>query len=374
MAAALAAQAAEHQTSLQQKDAALEIQRQETSALVAAKDKRIGLLERQLDTLAAQLNVDAKSVLSSEVLAVCGLLATLRTRAWLESFACAFLLYSWLSLSSFSASFLPMQVRAWLSEGGLGVYALMFHALGVDTLEDLLDAALVGDDELVLAGMDEADAAAFHTLRFRTAKRRRDAKVAAADAARLQAEESAAKAAAAAGRQAAGLPPLEEPLQPAASKGKKVSPPPLPDAEKEEEGEDEEDEVENEEGSEKDEEGEGDRGAAATAAADLAPMSTVPTPGEDDGDVDSVSSSEAELVMKAAKAADAKKAQTMEAFLCQLFFQPAEAATYAAVLAQLGCHAPADLHGVTQATLTHAGIKKFHARKICSAEIYRAFL
>jgi hypothetical protein len=68
MAAALTAQAAEHQTSLQQKDAALEIQRQETSALVAAKDKRIGLLERQLDTLAAQLNVDAKSVLSSEVL------------------------------------------------------------------------------------------------------------------------------------------------------------------------------------------------------------------------------------------------------------------------------------------------------------------
>jgi hypothetical protein len=26
-----------------------------------------------------------------------------------------------------------MQVRAWLSEGGLGVYALMFHALGLSS-------------------------------------------------------------------------------------------------------------------------------------------------------------------------------------------------------------------------------------------------
>lgn len=217
--------------------------------------------------------------------------------------------------------------------------------------------------------MDEDDAAQFHTLRFRSAKKRRDFKVAAAEAARLEAEADAAKAAAVADRQAAGLLPLEDTLQPAPPKGIAPLPPPLPAAEEEEEDDDDE---ENEEGPEDENE---KRGAAATAAAKVAPTSNALTEGGGGGDTDgdSVSSPESELVTKA-EVADAKVAQTMEAFLCQLFFQPAEAATYAAVLSQLGCRAPKDLHGVTQATLTHAGIKKFHARKICSAEIYRAFL
>ena len=42
----------------------------------------------------------------------------------------------------------PCQVEAWLRESGLPHFALMFAALGVDSLDDMLDPSLVGDDEL----------------------------------------------------------------------------------------------------------------------------------------------------------------------------------------------------------------------------------
>ena len=74
----------------------------------------------------------------------------------------------------------------------------------------------------------------------------------------------------------------------------------------------------------------------------------------------------------AAVAAEAPD-QTMEQFLSQLFL-PAEAATYAVILSGLGFSGPKDLAAVNQESLVSAGIKKFHARKIVSAEIYRAFL
>ena len=66
------------------------------------------------------------------------------------------------------------EVGRWLKAAGLGDFALIFAALGVDSLDDLLDPSLVGDDELVLAGMAESDAGKFHLCRFRAAKKRRE--------------------------------------------------------------------------------------------------------------------------------------------------------------------------------------------------------
>jgi len=297
-------------------------------------------------------------------------------------------------------------VRGWLDEGGLEVYALMFHALGVDTLEDLLDAALVGDDELVLAGMDEDDAAKFHTLRFRTAKKRReDAKKKATitTASSSSAPSSPASSPPRADGHAVAVKATGQ--QPARGSfaddhfAKRSSPkspkstaaffPPQPAVEEDDDDDDVDDDVDDGNAGNKPE-GANDAGdadsAAPVTAADLLASTLNPASADDgnadnDGDNDSVSSSEAELAKakveedeKEQEEEDPKEAQSMEAFLCQLAFLPDDAATYAAVLAHLGCHSPKDLHNVTQATLTQAGIKKFHARKICSAEIYRAFL
>jgi hypothetical protein len=292
-----------------------------------------------------------------------------------------------------------VQVRAWLDEGGLEVYALMFHALGVDTLEDLLDAALVGDDELVLAGMDEDDAAKFHTLRFRTAKKRReDAKKKATDGA---AGPSLSSSSSSPPRTAMGQQPVRggfaedhfvKPSSPKSPKSKAAFFPPQPavDEDDGDDDDDEEEENDNDENAEQPENAndaeDAGRASPATAAGVLASTLHQGSAGDgnadDNDDNDSVSSSEAELAKakveeddnEEEEEEDAKEAQSMEYFLGQLAFLPDDAATYAAVLAHLGCHSPKDLHNVTQATLTQAGIKKFHARKICSAEIYRAFL
>ena len=63
----------------------------------------------------------------------------------------------------------------------------------------------------------------------------------------------------------------------------------------------------------------------------------------------------------------------MKTFLKRMFLDE-EAAHYAQVLSGLGVTEPKDLVGISQESLVQAGVRKFHARKIGSAEIYRAFL
>ena len=63
----------------------------------------------------------------------------------------------------------------------------------------------------------------------------------------------------------------------------------------------------------------------------------------------------------------------MDTFLKRMFLDE-EAAHYAEVLRALGITEPKDLAGISQERLVQAGVRKFHARKIGSAEIYRAFL
>ena len=63
----------------------------------------------------------------------------------------------------------------------------------------------------------------------------------------------------------------------------------------------------------------------------------------------------------------------MKTFL-QRMFSEEEAAHYAEVLRGLGATDPKHLPTISQETLLQSGVRKFHARKIGSAEIYRAFL
>ena len=68
-----------------------------------------------------------------------------------------------------------------------------------------------------------------------------------------------------------------------------------------------------------------------------------------------------------------RKDPDMDTFLKRMFLDE-EAAHYAEVLRALGITEPKDLAGISQERLVQAGVRKFHARKIGSAEIYRAFL
>ena len=76
---------------------------------------------------------------------------------------------------------------------------------------------------------------------------------------------------------------------------------------------------------------------------------------------------------KEIKPMEIKAEPDMKTFL-QRMFSEEEAAHYAEVLRGLGATDPKHLPTISQETLLQSGVRKFHARKIGSAEIYRAFL
>ena len=234
----------------------------------------------------------------------------------------------------------------------------------------------MGDDELVLAGMDEGDAAKFHALRFKTAQRRRADKLAAEAAEKEKAKLRASNAGKAAGKgKGKGT---------KASAGRRSAREPVAPVNEEEE---EEEESESEESDDSNDDSDDDdvvvvktttspvpakASAKASPTAESSPAAESSPGGEQ-------SSSPVPAISPPEPPADKepelgfKEEASMETFLRQLFL-PAEAACYAAIIEGLGVTLPKDLAAVTQDMLTSAGIKKFHARKIGSAEIYRAFL
>jgi hypothetical protein len=222
-------------------------------------------------------------------------------------------------------------------------------------LDDILDASLVGDDELVLAGMDENDATKFHAARFRTAKKRREEKL------KEEIEEKHRK-------KQEELSPNKTLLLLTSTSTSSSPTQGISNALVE---------VDEEEGEEEEEGGEN----VGYYSEDAPPPqqqqqqqfqpeirregvngheSYYERPHHDDHLEDDKSETALEDV-------------DMLTFLAQIF-TPSEASTYAAILSSLGVDSPKELATVTQDMLVAAGIKKFHARKIGSAEIYRAFL
>lgn len=208
-------------------------------------------------------------------------------------------------------------------------------------MDDILDASLVGDDELVMAGMDENDATKFHAARFRTAKKRREEKL------KEELEEKHRK--------------QQEELSPSKQMTSYGHSSPISDALVEVEDEDEDGE-DGEYGKGQDEGYYEDDGQE----------------GEKEGRSGERVNTEEEYYDHSFDDHDEREETALEdvdmlTFLGQIFL-PSEAQTYAAILSSLGVESPKELATVTQDMLVAAGIKKFHARKIGSAEIYRAFL
>lgn len=205
-------------------------------------------------------------------------------------------------------------------------------------LDDILDASLVGDDELVMAGMDESDATKFHAARFQHFKRKREEKL------KEDIEEKHRK-------QLEDLSPTSLSNQPFNSMSNA-----LVEVDEQEEGEEYESERGEYGGHYEQEEGQYEAGEGGVDRVDEAQEYYEHSFNEED-----------ERVETALEDVD------MLTFLGQIFL-PSEASTYAAILSSLGVESPKELAQVTQDMLVAAGIKKFHARKIGSAEIYRAFL